>query len=310
MFSFLLKGKIGYLHKYSLSGSFRYYVPSDLEWLERQTYEDLWSASVPLEVKRGPVNLYPAMLQNYAINQTLYYSYANADIAKALGASPNVTQTVFSEAWPPTNTNASVIYNNSTAKNHPAAVGSGLFGAVPVRYLESRVLTDGIMPGQTFPGYNRTFVAMPQFAPIDDPEDAALRIKHDANRRTAVYQSSGMGSVRFEALDLSGAGSLNVTMQMMGMYAEQIGIRQLIAMSQLNSAMVKLKYEGKYILSQGIRALPYEYDYAQDNGTNVSLASSFLFPFALSFLMPIFVMILVEEKENRLRVMMAMVRGL
>lgn len=250
------------------------------------------------------------MLQNYAINQTLYYSYANADIAKALGASPNVTQIVFSEAWPPTNTNASVIYNNSTAKNHPAAVGSGLFGAVPVRYLESRVLTDGIMPGQTFPGYSRTFVAMPQFAPIDDPEDAALRIKHDANRRTAVYQSSGMGSVHFEALDLSGAGSLNVTMQMMGMYAEQIGIRQLIAMSQLNSAMVKLKYEGKYILSQGIRALPYEYDYAQDNGTNVSLASSFLFPFALSFLMPIFVMILVEEKENRLRVMMAMVRGL
>ncbi|KFH67556.1 hypothetical protein MVEG_06288 [Podila verticillata NRRL 6337] len=283
-----------------------YYVPSDLEWLERQKYEDLWLATVPPEVFGGPINFYPAILQNYAINQTLYYSYANADIAKVLGASPNVTQIIFSETWPPTNTNASVIYNNSTAENNPAAVGSGIFGAVPVRYLESRFFTLGGTPGQMFPGYNRTYVAMPQFVLIDDPEDAAPRLEYDAYRRSAGYQSYGMGSVRFEALDLSGAGSLKATMQMVGISTEKIGIRQLVAMSQLNSAMVKHKYGGKYILSQGIRALPYEYDYAQDNGANISLASSFLFPFALSFLMPIFVLILVEEKENRLRIMMAM----
>ncbi|KAF9307164.1 hypothetical protein BGZ74_009869 [Mortierella antarctica] len=262
-----------------------FYVPVDLEWLDKQ--------------------IYPAMLRNEPINQTLYYSTANADIAKALGTSPNVTQTIVSEFWPPAN--KGFIYNNSTLKNHPAAVGSGLFGAIPVRYLETRASLDtgNQSSGVRIPSYRKAFAAMPQFIQVDEAEQAAQMLEHSVRSRASYFMSFGMGFMAFEALDLSGAGSVKATLQL-GKYTYQTGIRQLITMSQLTSAMVKFKYAGKYILSQGIRALPYEYDYAQDDGANVNAASTFLFPFALSFLMPIFVTILVEEKENRLRVMMAM----
>lgn len=39
---------------------------------------------------------YPAIFWNSRINQTVYYSVANPDIAKALDASPNVTRTILS----------------------------------------------------------------------------------------------------------------------------------------------------------------------------------------------------------------------
>ncbi|KAG0089085.1 hypothetical protein BGZ93_010054 [Podila epicladia] len=283
-----------------------FYVPVDLEWLNKQMYENLYMISVPPGTSYGPFNRYPAILQNEPINQTLYYSAANADIAKALGTMPNVTQTIVSEFWPPTNEN--VIYNNLTLKNHPAAVGSGLFGAVPVRYIETRALLDmeDQSSGNHFPRRNtKAFAAMPQFVQTDDIEHAVQMIEDAKRSRTSYLIRYPMGFMAFEVLDLSGAGSVKATLQL-GKNTFQSGIRQLITMSQLTSAMVKFKYTGKYILSQGIRALPYEYDYAQDNGANVNAASTFLFPFALSFLMPIFVTILVEEKENRLRVMMAM----
>lgn len=285
---------------------FRFYVPVDLEWLDKQKYENLYRLSIPPGAPYDPFNRYPAMLRNEPINQTLYYSTANADIAKALGTSPNVTQTIVSEFWPPAN--KSLIYNNSTLKNHPAAVGSGLFGAIPVRYLETRASLDtgNQSSGARIPSYRKAFAAMPQFIQVDKAEHAAQMLEHSVRSRASYFMSFGMGFIAFEALDLSGAGSVKATLQL-GKYTYQTGIRQLITMSQLTSAMVKFKYAGKYILSQGIRALPYEYDYAQDDGANVNAASTFLFPFALSFLMPIFVTILVEEKENRLRVMMAMV---
>jgi len=115
-----------------------------------------------------------------------------------------------------------------------------------------------------------------------------------------------MGSVAFETLDLTGSGTLKATLQL-GLSEWDSGLRQLIMISQLSSAMVKVKYAGKYILSQGIRALPYEYDYEQDKGANVNQASATFLLFALSFLLLTFVSVLVQEKENRLRVMMAMV---
>ncbi|KAG0085669.1 hypothetical protein BGZ92_008811 [Podila epicladia] len=226
---------------------------------------------------------------------TMYYSVANANLAKTLGASPNVTRTIFSESWPPTNTSA--IYSNST--KNPAAGGSGLFGAIPVRYVEDFVYAGNLTNSEdSHSNYKTAFIAMPNFLLTDDIDERTRNLRKDSSRK-------GMGTVAFEALDLLGPGSIKASLQM-GVYESESGIGQMIMISQLSNAMVKIKYAGKYILSQGIRALPYEYDFAQDNGYNVNKASAMFFPFAMSFLLPTFVSILVQEKENRLRVMMAM----
>lgn len=283
---------------YSRWSSSRYYVPADFNWLQLNNVTDEWYDGA----RRAGIDLgrnLPAIFQNRGINQTVYYSVANPDIAKALGASPNVTRTILSESWPPTDPN--VVYSNSTT--NPAAGGSGLFGAIPVRYIkgETFVNTTGRSRSERDSYddyYKKSFTAMPHFVITDDIDQGSRRLKNDTR--------GGMGSVAFEALDLAGPGTLKATLQL-GLYEDESGLRQLIMISQLSSAMVKVKYAGKYILSQGIRALPYEYDFEQDKGVNVNQASATFFPFALSFLMPTFVSILVQEKENRLRVMMAMV---
>jgi hypothetical protein len=87
------------------------------------------------------------------------------------------------------------------------------------------------------------------------------------------------------------------------------GLRQIITMTQLTNSIVKTKFSGKYSISQGIRAMPYEYDDSVSNGYVLNQLSLRLFPFALCFLMPTFVSILVQEKEDRHRMMMAMVRS-
>ncbi|ORY99506.1 P-loop containing nucleoside triphosphate hydrolase protein [Lobosporangium transversale] len=77
-------------------------------------------------------------------------------------------------------------------------------------------------------------------------------------------------------------------------------------MTQLTSATVKIKHAGKYVLSQGIRALPQEWSTSTLEGQSLNQVSAYLFPFGLSFLLPTFVSILVQEKEDRHRIMMAM----
>ncbi|KAG0358872.1 hypothetical protein BG005_001686 [Podila minutissima] len=276
-----------------------YFAPADFNWLNKSQLREEYEDSQPKDDWNNRYKTAPAIFKYDSVNMTVYYSVANADLAKTLGASPNVTRTIFSESWPPTNTSA--IYSNST--KNPAAGGSGLFGAIPVRYVKGETYVGSGIPNyKSYKDYKKSYTAMPNFALTDDIDESSRNM-----RDHGLYTSNrnGMGSVAFEALDLSGAGSIEATLQM-GMLKFESGIRQMIMISQLSNAMVKIKYAGKYILSQGIRALPYEYDLAQDNGYNVNKASATIFPFALSFLLPTFVSILVQEKENRLRVMMAM----
>ncbi|KAF9018949.1 hypothetical protein CPC16_011027 [Podila verticillata] len=279
------------------SGVDTYYIPADFNWLQLDKVTEEWYNSTRIAGISLGQN-HPAIFRNKFINQTVFYSVANPDIAKVLGASPNVTQTFLSESWPPTDPN--VIYSNSTAT--PTVGGSGLFGAIPVRYVQGATLVNTTDRSRserdTYEEYKQSFTAMPHFVLTDDIDQGSLRLKND-------IPMEGMGSVAFEALDLAGSGTLKATLQL-GLYEADSGLRQLVMISQLSSAMVKVKYAGKYILSQGIRALPYEYDYEQDKGVKVNQASATFFPFALSFLMPTFVSILVQEKEDRLRVMMAM----
>ncbi|KAG0033431.1 hypothetical protein BGZ81_008517 [Podila clonocystis] len=275
-----------------------YFAPADFNWLNKSQIMDEYEDSQPKSNRYDPYKSSPAIFKYDPVNMTVFYTVANAELAKDLEVSPNVTRTIFSKSWPPTNTSA--IYSNSTM--NPAGVGSGLFGVIPVRYIQGSVYVDSgnrsTSGRRNLDDYKTTYTAMPNFILTDDQDQGSRTLRYPSNGR-------GMGSVAFEALDLSGAGSLKATLQM-GVRESESGIRQMIMISQLSSAIVKTKYAGKYILSQGVRALPYEYDYAQDNGFNVNKASAMFFPFALSFLLPTFVSILVQEKENRLRVMMAM----
>ncbi|KAF9334496.1 hypothetical protein BG006_002055 [Podila minutissima] len=279
-----------------------YFAPADFNWLNKAELEREYTDSQPKDDWKNPYKTSPAIFKYESVNMTVYYSVANAELAKTLGAPPNVTRMIFSESWPPTNT--SVIYSNSTKS--PAAGGSGLFGAIPVRYVKGETY---VGPGNrsypeipSYKDYKASYTSMPNFALTDDIDESSRNMR-DNRRHTS--NGNGMGSVAFEALDLSGAGSIKATLQM-GVFEYESGIGQMVMISQLSNAMVKIKYAGKYILSQGIRALPHEYDLAQDNGYNVNKASATIFPFAFSFLLPTFVSILVQEKENRLRVMMAM----
>ncbi|KAI8606351.1 P-loop containing nucleoside triphosphate hydrolase protein [Dissophora ornata] len=77
-------------------------------------------------------------------------------------------------------------------------------------------------------------------------------------------------------------------------------------MTQLTNAIVKTKYAGQYVISQGVRALPFEFNTDSSKGYFLNQMSAYLFPFGLSFLLPTFVSILVQEKEDRHRMMMAM----
>ncbi|ORZ05117.1 P-loop containing nucleoside triphosphate hydrolase protein [Lobosporangium transversale] len=74
----------------------------------------------------------------------------------------------------------------------------------------------------------------------------------------------------------------------------------------MSQAIVKEKFGGKYRISQSIKAFPFEWSTEALKGYSLNLLSIQLFPFGLSVLLPTHVGIMVLEKENRHRMMMAM----
>ena len=91
------------------------------------------------------------------------------------------------------------------------------------------------------------------------------------------------------------------------------GFRQLMFQTEFSHAVLSNlapgapapTLNGRTVLSQGIRAMPYKYLTTITVPVG-SLVGSILFPFGVSFLLPIFVIILVKEKEDRIVVMMRM----
>ncbi|RKP26308.1 P-loop containing nucleoside triphosphate hydrolase protein [Syncephalis pseudoplumigaleata] len=71
------------------------------------------------------------------------------------------------------------------------------------------------------------------------------------------------------------------------------------------SGYVASKYQGKYTITPGIQAMPHVINPAQQGDVS-AMIGRFLFPFAVSFLMPLFVHALVKEKEDRIMMMMHM----
>ncbi|KAF9307165.1 hypothetical protein BGZ74_009870 [Mortierella antarctica] len=185
-----------------------YFAPADFNWLNKSQLREEYEDSQPKDDWNNRYKTAPAIFMYDSINMTVYYSVANADLAKTLGASPNVTRTIFSESWPPTNTSA--IYSNST--KNPAAGGSGLFGAIPVRYVKGETYVGSGIPNyKNYKNYKKSYTAMSNFALTDDIDESSRNM-----RDHGLYTSNrnGMGSVAFEALDLSGAGSIEATLQM------------------------------------------------------------------------------------------------
>jgi hypothetical protein len=252
------------------------------------------------------------------VNQTVYYSTANADIARVLGTTANVTRKFRSDSWPPTNT--SITLYNSSKVFDPS---EGVLGAIPIRYSSTKEFLD--TPNNTAtvttgpytpPATIQLYTAGPVYRAFEsrDRVDEAIRalVIQDAERDYDYWGVKAFGGLHFDTLDVEKA-KVALSMQF-GVYEARSsngpatpGLKQMIVMSQMTNALTRLKFKGQYVISQGIRALPYEFLWSRLNNRSAGSIAGYLFPFALSFLLPNIVTVLVQEKEDRHRMMMAMV---
>lgn len=244
-----------------------------------------------------------------SVNQTLFITTANAQVAQAVGAPPKLTPKFESKVWPPTNT--SIVYTVNTTAGPNSNAGSGLLGSIPIRF------TNSLNYGNYSEGPTKVYA--PQSFKILKDQTTANEVLAEIVRNLAGkdrfmdYKNLAFGVLHFDAVDAV-SGKVKATMQfgqgpseMYNYASTPAGLRQMITMTQLTNSIVKTKFSGKYSISQGVRVMPYEYDDSVKDGYVLNQLSLRLFPFALCFLMPTFVSILVQEKEDRHRMMMAMV---
>ncbi|KAG0285069.1 hypothetical protein BGZ96_010645 [Linnemannia gamsii] len=284
-----------------------YYIPSPMNgWFDlEETKAARAKATTNQDFGGGNVAFY-----NFrSVNQTLFITTANAQVAKAVGAPPKLTPKFESKVWPPTNT--SIIYTVNTTAGPNSNAGSGLLGSIPVRFANS------LNYGQNYSDEPMKVFSPQSFTSLKDQATAnevmAEIVKNLAGKdRFMDYRNLAFGALHFDAVDAV-SGKVKATMQfgqgpseMYNYASTPSGLRQMITMSQLTNSIVKTKFSGKYSISQGIRVMPYEFDDSVKNGYVLNQLSLRLFPFALCFLMPTFVSILVQEKEDRHRMMMAM----
>ncbi|KAG0292838.1 hypothetical protein BGZ96_003609, partial [Linnemannia gamsii] len=293
-----------------------FYIPSpDWGWNNQAKISNEYQEMVMMEYMKNP-ELYSHMLSapqpfalNYDVqgyNQTVYYSTADADVARILGTSANVTRRFRSEPWPSSDSNITLF---NTSHIDPA---NGLLGAIPLRYKQGKEqhyeFNNGI--GERLTVYSTT----PTYRYFESRESAEeVNLAWDkgnfSNYGYADCSHQPFGVVYFDALDVDKT-KVSMTMQLgsdsYSDYKGTDGVRQIIVMSQITNALARLKFRGQYIISQGIRALPFEFQWDRLNNRAAGLSSTFMFPFALSFLLPSFVTVVVQEKEGRHRMMMAM----
>ncbi|KAF9085053.1 hypothetical protein BGX23_010001 [Mortierella sp. AD031] len=287
-----------------------FYTPSPINgWFElRKTREDYYKTK-QRSYESGTI----AFFDFKDVNQTVYITAANPQVAQAIGAPPKLTPIFESLVWPPTN--ASIVYTvNSTGPNSNA--GSGLLGSIPIRFAtttnyrsSSSDPLGSSVPAQVYTP--QSFISLKDKAAADQTI-AELISKLATKNQYMDYKTMPFGALHFEALDTT-ASKIKASMQygqgpseMMADISPSSGLRQMITVSQLTNSIVKTKFAGKYAISQGIRALPLEWNESMLDGNTKNMISTFLFPFALSFLLPTFVSVLVQEKEDRHRMMMAM----
>ncbi|KAG0200928.1 hypothetical protein BGX28_006153 [Mortierella sp. GBA30] len=239
-----------------------------------------------------------------SIHQTIYYATSGAQVSQLLGTTSNVTHNFSSNSWPPLDSN--VVYNST------ARPGSGVFGAIPIRFATDfpRNASDPVR-----------YTSGPYLIPVFDQaaldrkmQDMILDLSVNGENAQA-FESMPFGTLFVQDLEI--ANSLTRMTMQFGQpapkessswvsYATPSGLRQLVTMTQMSQAMVKIKFSGQYRLSQSVRALPFEWQTDNLKGYTLSRFSTYLFPFGLSCLLPTMMAILVTEKEERHRMMMAM----
>ncbi|KAG0346976.1 hypothetical protein BG004_000386 [Podila humilis] len=293
-----------------------YYMPPPPGgWFNIKELYDEWHKAWYIAHPDGVNTGNPFVYQRNPMNQTVYYIAANPDIFRALGQPANVSRPFTSKDWPPTN--ASTIY--ADPQNVTAAV-DGLLGAIPVRYAfeqdrgPPRPPTLSPAPGEVDDNRKNKIYYAQTFVKFDDTASLKVQLEETIGRQSNSRLSANVrdrifGAIYFNNIDFD-KQHLEMTMQygsyLDSRHMEGSGIRQMVTITQMTSSLVKIKHAGKYIITQGIRALPFEFDRNVMNGSKLSVTSMYLFPFALSFLLPTFVAILVQEKEDRHRAMMAM----
>ncbi|KAF9127553.1 hypothetical protein BGW39_005784 [Mortierella sp. 14UC] len=288
-----------------------YYTPSPVDgWFDLPATRAAWSKRPgKSDYHAGTI----AFFDYDTINQTVYISAANSQVAQAVGTPPRLTPKFESPFWPPTN--ASIVYTvNTTGPNSNA--GSGLLGSVPIRFANSEIYRQNASnpngPSEIAYVYSpQVFMTMKDQAAAN--EAIANMITNMATKTGYMdYKNMPFGALHFEAVDTATA-KIKASMQygqgpseMMNDLSVPSGLRQMITMTQMTNSIVKTKFSGKFTISQGLRALPLEWDDSILHGYVLNQLSLRLFPFALSFLLPTFVSVLVQEKEDRHRMMMAM----
>ncbi|KAF9174646.1 hypothetical protein BGX21_009875 [Mortierella sp. AD011] len=291
-------------------------IPPAFGWFNLDQAKDEWRRRDPKNLFR---NLYFSTINN--VNQTVYYLTANDQITQVLGTPPNVTRSFtlpfsytppYPQSWPPTD--PKIVYNASAPG---VQAGTGLIGAIPVRYSSGDIYKSVEYPNGTSNIIHQALFTAQSFTQVQDQAtldktilDLILRNQNDDN--FLDKNPMPFGAVIYNVLDPS-KSSVKATMQLgqtpssgSDDSATSSGLRQIITMTQLTNAIVTTKYNGQYVISQGLRALPYVWDNRVFDGYSLNQISLILFPFGLSFLLPTFVSVLVQEKEDRHRMMMAM----
>lgn len=286
-----------------------YYTPAPIDgWFYLQRTKDNFQKATPSNDRT------PALWTLQSYNHTVYY-LANPQIAQLLGLPPNVTKSFTSDIWPPV--------DPSIAFNTTARPGSGLFGAIPVRFASN---VKWIQNATGDMSQTSQYTAGPQFIHQKDQDSIDKSIQEmlrllslqKSTSSEQPYKTMAFGAVSFDHLDIT-KSNFQMMMQFgqpalsdksastVGSSITPPGLRQMITLTQMSNALLKTRFGGRFSITQGLRALPYEWDTKSLKGYTLNILSIHLFPFGLSFLLPTFVTILVTEKEDRHRMMMAMV---
>ncbi|KAI8055672.1 ABC-2 family transporter protein-domain-containing protein [Syncephalis plumigaleata] len=202
------------------------------------------------------------------------------------------------------------VNRNGNATTTSSSGSSGLLGAIPSRSIVGGngngtsqdavyfVQEDGSIDDALVQRFTEATDLLDRNTPVDDkfpypPFGAILFDKVDTSKNSLDFTLQ-MGSVRRFLNDPKVSKA----------YPSQ-GLRQLVGYTQVMSGYVSTKYQGKYTITQGIQAMPHVINPAQQGDVS-AMIGRFLFPFAVSFLMPLFVHALVKEKEDRILMMMHM----
>ncbi|KAF9968926.1 hypothetical protein BGZ73_009016, partial [Actinomortierella ambigua] len=260
-----------------------------------------------------------------AIEQKVFISYPDS-LKNVVGQFPNVTvnfTTPSTAIWPPTD--PSIVYKT------PNNTISSLLGNIPVRYANDiKLQMDGPNPREKIGVFKTSkFFHLPDAVSMENKvlEMVSRQLNPPRHYSTGKDGSQPIipeefegdqpfGGLNIDSLDMDQL-RLKMTMQMAMTPAaagvryapddkEYAGLRQLITMSQMTASMMKHKFGSNFTITQGLRIMPYIWSAKVLPNRSLNEISSGLFPFALSFLLPTIVWLLVQEKEDRHRMMMAM----